>query len=91
MKTMNEKDLLTERKEIAKDFYRNKDFFEDMCASIERELTPDFSKEDWFSLMEKSLVHQDETSIEMLMSLWNSKIVPHLPPNSPIGFGGYDA
>ena len=91
MKTMNEKELLTERKEIAKDFYRNKDFFEDMCASIERELTPDFSKEDWLSLMEKSLVHQDETSIEMLMSLWNSKVNPHMPPNFQIPIGGYDA
>ena len=91
MKTMNEKDLLTERKEIAKDFYRNKDFFEDMCASIERELTPDFSKEDWLSLMEKSLVHQDETSIEMLMSLWNSKVNPHMPPNFQIPIGGCDA
>ena len=91
MKTMNEKELLTERKEIAKDFYRNKDFFEDMCASIERELTPDFSKEDWLSLMEKSLVHQDETSIEMLMSLWNSKVNPHMPPNFQIPIGGCDA
>ena len=31
------------------------------------------------------------TSIEMLMSLWNSKVNPHMPPNFQIPIGGYDA
>ena len=95
MKTMKEteqKEFFEERKEIVKDFYQEKEFFEDLCASIESKLTPDFSKEDWFNLMEKSFVHQDTTSIEMLMSLWNSKVAPHLPPNlKPFGFGDDDA
>ena len=41
--------------------------------------------------MEKSYIHNDTTSIEMLMSLWNSKVNPHMPPNFQIPIGGYDA
>ena len=81
----------TERKEQAAHFILNKHIYEEIFAAIERDLTPDFSKDDWLNLMEKSYIHNDTTSIEMLMSLWNSKIVPHLPPNSPNVFGGYDA
>ena len=68
MKTMNE----TERKEQAAHFILNKHIYEEIFAAIERDLTPDFSKDDWLNLMEKSYIHNDTTSIEMLMSLWNS-------------------
>ena len=87
MKTMNE----TERKEQAAHFILNKHIYEEIFAAIERDLTPDFSKDDWLNLMEKSYIHNDTTSIEMLMSLWNSKVNPHMPPNFQIPIGGYDA
>ena len=81
----------TERKDYASHFIRNKKNYEMFCAAIEKDLTPDFSKEDWFNLFEKSFVHNDTTSMDMLMSLWNSKINPHLPPNFQIPDGGSDA
>ena len=73
----NEADVQHYSKEM-KDILKNRKFLEHMFASIHKELTPDFSKEDWIQLMEKSSAG-DMTSLELLMSLWNSKVSPRLP------------
>ena len=65
-------------KECMKDILENREFLEHMFASIHKELTPDFSKEDWIQLMEKSS-EGDMTSYDLLVSLWHSKVEPRIP------------
>ena len=65
-------------KECMKDILENREFLEHMFASIHKEITPDFTKEDWIQLIEKSS-EGDMTSFDLLMSLWNSKVSPRIP------------
>lgn len=61
-----------------KDILKNRKFLEHMFASIHKEITPDFTKEDWIQLIEKASTG-DMTSFELFMSLWHSKIHPRIP------------
>ena len=64
--------------EEMKDILKNREFLEHMFDSIHKEITPDFTKEDWIQLMEKSS-EGDMTSYDLLVSLWHSKVEPRIP------------
>ena len=73
----NEGDVQHYSKEM-KDILKNREFLEHMFDSIHKEITPDFTKEDWIQLMEKSS-EGDMTSYDLLVSLWHSKVSPRIP------------
>lgn len=73
----NEGDVQHYSKEM-KDILKNREFLEHMFDSIHKEITPDFTKEDWIQLMEKSS-EGDMTSYDLLVSLWHSKVEPRIP------------
>ena len=73
----NEEDVQYYSKEM-KDLLKNREFLEHMFDSIHKEITPDFTKEDWIQLMEKSS-EGDMTSYDLLVSLWHSKVEPRIP------------
>ena len=70
-----EKDLIEELKHdpVAYEYWLN-----DLYTSVHEHLTPDFTAEDWMSLHSKAY-QGDITSIEMLASLWERKVFPHIP------------
>ena len=73
----NEGDVQHYSKEM-KDILKNREFLEHMFDSIHKEITPDFTKEDWIQLMEKSS-EGDMTSYDLLVSIWHSKVEPRIP------------
>ena len=73
----NEADVQHYSKEM-KDILKNREFLEHMFDSIHKEITPDFTKEDWIQLMEKSS-EGDMTSYDLLVSIWHSKVEPRIP------------
>ena len=65
------------RKYALAHFERNKSCYIDLYESINEHLTPDFSAKDWIGLHKQAL-EGDSIAGQMLMSLWKSKVDPHV-------------
>ena len=60
-----------------KDELTKEQFLEEIFDDISEKLTPNFSKDDWLKLYERTN-QGDPISAEMFMRMWNNKVVPHL-------------
>ena len=52
-------------------------FIEEVFDEISEKVTFDFSKDDWLKLWERT-IEGDPISAEMLMRLWQNKVIPNL-------------
>ena len=64
-----------------RDEITKKQFMEECFDEISEKLTPNFSKDDWLKLWERTN-QGDPISAEMFMRLWQNKVIPNLSEES---------